>query len=164
MTVSLNTVTSNAAYQPYVPTAAPARDGGCRVVVAGGDVVGAVGRGGVAGRLHRGDGVFACRSAQYFAAGGPVEKRCYAEEGSNVDTSTTAQQAQDQNIVSSLAESATSSGCYTGTGASARTVRAGRRQLGGTAENQSQSGQYGHLQFLRHGLVSLLVVTVTRQH
>jgi hypothetical protein len=101
------------------------RDGGCRVVVAGGDVVGAIGRGGVAGRLDRGDGVFACRSVEYFAAGGRPRNDCYAERGQQCDTSNTAQLAQDQNILSSLTESATSSGCI-GTGASARTVRTGR--------------------------------------
>ena len=117
MTVTLNTVTSNAAYQPYVPTVAPATSAGALSsqavsLSAQSAVVASLG-GSTGATVYTPEGLL--NTLQQ--AGTVEEPVSVPEQGSNVDTSTTAQQALNQGIVSTLATSASASGVYTGTGA-----------------------------------------------
>jgi len=116
MTVSLNTVTSNAAYQPYVPTVAPApsaADLSSQAVSlsAQSAVVASLG-GSTGATVYTPTGLL----SSLQQAGAVEEPVSVPEQGSNVDTSTTAQQALNQGIVSTLASSASGSGIYTGAG------------------------------------------------
>ncbi|MYM31021.1 hypothetical protein GTP58_22025 [Duganella sp. CY15W] len=124
MTVSLNTVTSNAAYQPYVPTAAPAAATAAAELSSQAVTLSA--QSAVVASLGGSTGATVYSPAGLLntlqQAGQTEETIATPKEGSNVDTSNTAQLAQDQNILSSLAESATSSGVYTGTGAISTTL------------------------------------------
>lgn len=117
MTVSLNTVTSNAAYQPYVPTVAPATSAGelssqAVTLSAQSAVVASLG-GSTGATVYTPTGLL----SSLQQAGAVEEPVSVPEPGSNVDTSTTAQQALNQDIVSTLATSASGSGIYTGSGA-----------------------------------------------
>lgn len=116
MTVSLNTVTSNAAYQPYVPNVAPASAAGTLSsqavsLSAQSAVVASLG-GSTGATVYTPSGLL--NTLQQ--AGIAEEPISVPEQGSNVDTSATAQQALNQGIVSTLASSAAGSGVYTGTG------------------------------------------------
>jgi hypothetical protein len=117
MTVSLNTVTSNAAYQPYVPTVAPAPSAAdlpsqAVSLSAQSAVVASLG-GSTGATVYTPTGLL----SSLQQAGAVEEPVSVPEQGSNVDTSTTAQQALNQGIVATLATSASASGVYTGTGA-----------------------------------------------
>lgn len=117
MTVTLNTVTSNAAYQPYVPTVSPASSAAALSsqavsLSAQSAVVASLG-GSTGATVYTPTGLLSSLK-QAGAVEAPVS---VPDAGSNVDTSTTAQQALDQGIVSTLASSASASGVYTGTGA-----------------------------------------------
>lgn len=116
MTVSLNTVTSNAAYQPYVPTVSPASSAAALSsqavsLSAQSAVVASLG-GSTGATVYTPSGLLSTLQQ----AGAVEEPVSVPEEGSNVDTSTTAQQALNQGIVSTLASSASGSGIYTGAG------------------------------------------------
>jgi hypothetical protein len=117
MTVSLNTVTSNAAYQPYVPTVAPASSAAAALssqavsLSAQSAVVASLG-GSTGATVYSPSGLLSTLQQ----AGTAEETISVPEEGSNVDTSTSAQSALNQGIVSTLASSASGSGVYTGAG------------------------------------------------
>jgi hypothetical protein len=116
MTVSLNIVTSNAAYQPYVPTVAPASSAAALSsqavsLSAQSAVVASLG-GSTGAAVYTPSGLLSTLQQ----AGAVEEPVSVPEDGSNVDTSTTAQQALNQGIVSTLASSAFASGIYTGAG------------------------------------------------
>lgn len=116
MTVSLNTVTSNAAYQPYVPTVSPASSAAALSsqavsLSAQSAVVASLG-GSTGATVYTPSGLLSTLQQ----AGAAEEPVSVPAEGSNVDTSTTAQQALNQGIVSTLASSASGSGIYTGAG------------------------------------------------
>ncbi|MYM21562.1 hypothetical protein GTP46_02735 [Duganella sp. FT135W] len=117
MTVSLNTVTSNAAYQPYVPTVSPATSAEALTsqavsLSAQSAVVASLG-GSTGATVYTPSGLL-----NTLQQAGTVEEPVnVADKNNNVDASTSVQQALDQGIVSSLATSAVGSGVYTGTGA-----------------------------------------------
>jgi hypothetical protein len=115
MTISLNTVTSNAAYQPYVPhvssTSAGALSSAAVSLSAQSAVVASLG-GSTGASVYTPSGLL----DTLRQAGTVAEPVSIPEEGSDVDTSTAAQQALNQGIVSTLATSASGSGVYTGTG------------------------------------------------
>lgn len=116
MTVTLNTVTSNAAYQPYVPTVAPAPAAAALSsqavsLSAQSAVVASLG-GSTGATVYTPSGLLTALQQ----AGTVEEPVSVPEEGSNVDTSTTAQQALNLGIVSTLATSPSESGIYNGTG------------------------------------------------
>jgi hypothetical protein len=116
MTVTLNTVTSNAAYQPYVPhvssTSAAALSSSAASLSAQSAVVASLG-GSTGASVYTPSGLL----DTLRQAGAIAEPVSIPEQGSNVDTSGTAQQALDQGIVSTLSSSASGSGVYTGAGA-----------------------------------------------
>jgi hypothetical protein len=115
MTVTLNTVTSNAAYQPYVPhvssTSAAALSSAAVSLSAQSAVVASLG-GSTGASVYTPSGLL----DTLRQAGTLAEPVSIPKDGSNVDTSGTAQQALDQGIVSTLASSASGSGIYTGVG------------------------------------------------
>lgn len=116
MTVSLNTVTSNAAYQPYVPTVSPASSAAALSsqavsLSAQSAVVASLG-GSTGATVYTPSGLLTALQQ----AGTVEEPVSVPEEGSNVDTSTTAQQALDQGIVSTLATNPSASGIYNSAG------------------------------------------------
>ena len=116
MTVSLNTVTSNAAYQPYVPTVSPASSAAALSsqavsLSAQSAVVASLG-GSTGTTVYTPTGLL----SSLQQAGTVEEPVPVPQEGSNVDTSATAQQALDQGIVSTLASNPSESGIYTGAG------------------------------------------------
>ncbi|NVM79328.1 hypothetical protein FHW83_005167 [Duganella sp. SG902] len=116
MTVSLNTVTSNAAYQPYVPTVSPASSAAALSsqavsLSAQSAVVASLG-GSTGATVYTPSGLLTALQQ----AGTVEEPVSVPEEGSNVDTSTTAQQALDQGIVSTLATNPAASGIYNSAG------------------------------------------------
>lgn len=114
MTVALNTVTSNAAYQPYVPKVSPAAAGALSSEAASlsaqSAVVASLG-GSTGAAVYTPTGLLDTLAR----AGTVAEPLAIPENGSDVDTSNTAQQA-DRGIVASLAGSAVESGIYTGAG------------------------------------------------
>ncbi|MTV38216.1 hypothetical protein [Duganella radicis] len=116
MTVTLNTVTSNAAYQPYVPTVSPAPS----AAALSSQAVSLSAQSAVVASLGASTGATVYTPSGLLTAlqqAGTVEEPVSVpEEGSNVDTSTTAQQALDQGIVSTLATNPSASGIYTGAG------------------------------------------------
>jgi len=116
MTVSLNTVTSNAAYQPYVPTVAPAST----AAALSSQAVSLSAQSAVVASLGGSTGATVYTPSGLLTAlqqAGTVEEPVnLPQEGSNVDTSATAQQALDQGILSTLATTPAGSGVYTGAG------------------------------------------------
>ncbi len=115
MTVALNTVTSNAAYQPYVPKVSPAAAGELSSEAASlsaqSAVVASLG-GSTGAAVYTPTGLLDTLTQ----AGTVTEPVAIPEDGSNVDTSNTAQQVADQGIVGSRAGSVAESGIYTGAG------------------------------------------------
>lgn len=115
MTVALNTVTSNASYQPYVPKVSPAAAGALSSEAASlsaqSAVVASLG-GSTGAAVYTPTGLLDTLAR----AGTVAEPLAIPEDGSDVDTSNTAQQAADQGIVASLAGSAAESGIYSGAG------------------------------------------------
>jgi hypothetical protein len=115
MTVSLNTVSSSASYQSYVPTvgqstSTAALTSQAVTLSAQSAVVASLG-GSTGATVYTPSGLL--NSLQQ--AGTATATIATPEAGS--DTSSTAQQAQDQAIVSSLSSTAATAGVYTGTGA-----------------------------------------------
>jgi hypothetical protein len=115
MTITLNTVSSSAAYQPYVPnvsaTSAGALSSAAVSLSAQSAVVASLG-GSTGATVYTPTGLL----DTLRQAGTVAEPVSIPEEGSNVDTSATARQALNQGIVSTLATSASGSGVYTGAG------------------------------------------------
>ena len=116
MTVSLNTVTSNTAFQPYVPTvgqsttaATSALSSQAVSLSAQSAVVASLG-GSTGATVYSPSGLM----NSLTQAGTVAEPVTTPVEGSNTDTTNAAQLAQDQGIVSTL--SSTGSGVYSGTG------------------------------------------------
>ncbi|NGZ87910.1 hypothetical protein [Duganella aceris] len=115
MTVTLNTVSSSPAYQPYVPKVSSAAAGSLSSEAVNLSAQSAVvaslgGSGGTS--VYTPSGLLDALTQ----AGTSAEPVAVPEEGSNVDTSGTARLAADQAIVSTLAGSAVESGIYTGAG------------------------------------------------
>ncbi|TFW21692.1 hypothetical protein [Duganella callida] len=115
MTVSLNSVTNNTAVQPYVPTVAPTT-----AAVQSSEAVSLSAQSAVVASLGGGTGATVYSPSGLLNSiqqAGTVEEAVNVpKDGSNVDTSNTAQFALDQGIVSTLATSAVASGVYTGSG------------------------------------------------
>jgi hypothetical protein len=115
MTVALNSVSASPAYQPYVPTVSGAAAGALSSeavsLSAQSAVVASLG-GTTGASVYTPSGLLDALQQ----AGQTTEPISVPEEGSNVDTSATAQQALDQGILSSLASSPSASGVYTGAG------------------------------------------------
>ncbi|CAN7283097.1 MULTISPECIES: hypothetical protein [Duganella] len=115
MTVALNSVSASPAYQPYVPTvsgvAAGALSSEAVSLSAQSAVVASLG-GSTGASVYTPSGLLDALQQ----AGQTTEPISVPEQGSNVDTSATAQQALDQGILSSLASSPSASGVYTGAG------------------------------------------------
>ena len=115
MTVSLNTVTANTTFQPYVPTvgqtstAAQALSSQAVSLSAQSAVVASLG-GSTGATVYSPSGLL--NSLQQ--AGQTEEPVSTPADGSNVDTSNTAQSALDQGILSTLTTSG--SGIYSGSG------------------------------------------------
>lgn len=117
MTITLNTVTTNTALQPYVPTvgqtstAAAALSSQAVSLSSQSAVVASLG-GSTGATVYSPSGLL-----NSLEQAGTVQEQVSApEQGSNVDTSNTARQALDQGILSTLSTSG--SGLYSGTGAS----------------------------------------------
>ncbi|GJJ00306.1 hypothetical protein RugamoR64_08440 [Duganella rhizosphaerae] len=127
MTVALNSVSASPAYQPYVPvvssTAAGALSSEAVNLSAESAVVASLG-GSTGAAVYTPSGLL--DSLQQ--AGTVAESVTVPADGSNVDTSTSAQNAQDQAILSSLASTPSASGVYTGAGT-----------LGGLSEQASSN-------------------------
>ncbi|MRX09709.1 hypothetical protein GJ697_17880 [Pseudoduganella sp. FT25W] len=118
MTVSLNTVTSNTAFQPYVPTvgqsttAATSALSSQAVSLSAQSAVVALLGGSTGATVYSPSGLM-----NSLTQAGTVEEPVTTPvEGSHTDTTNAAQLAQDQGIVSTLSSSATGSGVYSGTG------------------------------------------------
>ena len=115
MTVNLNSVAANPAYQPYVPRISPAAAGALSSEAASlsaqSAVVASLG-GSPGAAVYTPTGLL----DTLVQAGTIAEPLAIPADGSNVDTSGAAQQAADQGIVASLAGSAVESGIYTGAG------------------------------------------------
>lgn len=115
MTVALNSVSASPAYQPYVPvvssTAAGTLSSAAVSLSAASAVVASLG-GSTGAAVYTPSGLLDTLQQ----AGTVTEPVTIPAEGSNVDTSATAQQAQDQAILSSLASAPSASGVYTGAG------------------------------------------------
>ncbi len=115
MTVALNSVSASPAYQPYVPvvssTAAGALSSEAVSLSAESAVVASLG-GSTGAAVYTPSGLLDTLQQ----AGTATEPVTVPADGSNVDTSATAQQAQDQAILSSLASAPSASGVYTGAG------------------------------------------------
>lgn len=115
MTVALNSVSASPAYQPYVPvvssTAAGTLSSAAVSLSAESAVVASLG-GSTGAAVYTPSGLLDTLQQ----AGTATEPVTVPAEGSNVDTSATAQQAQDQAILSSLTSAPSSSGVYTGAG------------------------------------------------
>jgi hypothetical protein len=117
MTLALNTVTSTAAYQPYVPTvgqnstAAAALSSQAVSLSAQSAVVASLG-GATGATVYSASGLL----SSLTQAGTQAEAVSVPVDGSQVDTADSAQLAQDQGIVSTLATSSTAAGVYSGSG------------------------------------------------
>lgn len=115
MTVALNSVSASPAYQPYVPVVSSTAAGGLSSeavsLSAESAVVASLG-GSTGAAVYTASGLL--DSLQQ--AGATTEPVAAPADGSNADTSATAQQAQDQAIISSLAAAPSASGVYTGAG------------------------------------------------
>lgn len=115
MTVSLNTVTSSTTTQPYVPTVSPtaaaALSSQAASLSAQSAVVASLG-GSTGAAVYSPSGLMTALQQ----AGTVEEPLPVPEEGSNVDTSNTAQYALDQGIVGTLPSSAAESGIYGSSG------------------------------------------------
>jgi len=115
MTVALNSLTTTPAVQPYVPTVSGASSAALSSVATGLSAESAVvaSLGGSTGvSVYTASGLL--NSIQQ--AGTATEAVSVPADGSNVDTSGSAQQALNQGIVSTLPTSASESGIYTGAG------------------------------------------------
>lgn len=115
MTVALNTVSASPAYQPYVPvvssTAAAALSSAAVSLSAASAVVASLG-GSTGAAVYTPSGLLdTLRQAGTVAE--PVD---IPANGSNTDTSSTAQNALDQGLLASLAAAPSASGVYTGAG------------------------------------------------
>ena len=115
MTVALSSVSASPAYQPYVPTVSGAAAGALSSqavsLSAQSAVVASLG-GTTGAAVYTPSGLLdALRQA-----GQTTESISVPGEGSDVDTSATAQQALDQGVLSSLSSSPSASGVYTGAG------------------------------------------------
>jgi len=116
MAVSLNTVsTPTPAYQPYVPTVShtsdPVLSSQATTLSAESAVVASLG-GSTGVDVYTPTGLL----NSLAQAGTVPEPIQVPTEGSNTDTSQTAQQAQDLGVVNTLASTPEQSGIYTGTG------------------------------------------------
>ena len=115
MTAAINPVSAIPAYQPYVPTVSGAAAGALSAQAVSLSAQSAVVAtlGGTSGAaVYSPSGLLdALRQA-----GQTAESISVPEQDSNVDTSGTAQQAQDQGVLSSLASAPAASGVYTGAG------------------------------------------------
>lgn len=119
MAISINPVSSGAAYQPsqlVVPTVSAAAAGALSSAAAGlsaeSAVVASLG-GSSSVSVYTASGLF-----NTLQQAGTVEEPVSVPvDGSDVDTSGSAQQAQDQGIVSALSSTPSASGVYTGAGA-----------------------------------------------
>lgn len=115
MTIALNTVTANPASQPYVPRVSPAAAASLSSeavsLSAQSAVVASLG-GSSGASVYTPSGLLDTLSQ----AGTVAEPVAIPKEGSDVDTSNSAQLAADQGIVSTLAGSAAGSGIYSGAG------------------------------------------------
>jgi len=115
MTVALNSVSSATTSQPYVPTVAPTAASALATQAVSLSAQSAVvaSLGGVTGAAVYSPAGLLNSLAQ---AGSTQESLSVPADGSNTDTSNTAQNALNQGIVSSLGGSASASGVYTGAG------------------------------------------------
>jgi len=115
MTVALNTVSASPAYQPYVPvvssTAARALSSAAVSLSAASAVVASLG-GSTGAAVYTPSGLLDTLQQ----AGTVAEPVNVPAEGSNADTSSTAQNALDQGLLESLAAAPSASGVYTGAG------------------------------------------------
>lgn len=115
MTISLNSVSASPAYQPYAPvvssTAAAGLSSAAVSLSAESAVVASLG-GSAGASVYTPSGLL----ESLRQAGTVAEPVTVPADGSNVDTSSTAQNAQDQGILSSLAAAPSASGVYTGNG------------------------------------------------
>ena len=120
MAISINSVGSGAAYppsQPVVPAVSPAAAGALSSTAASlsaeSAVVASLGGASTGVSVYTPSGLF-----DTLQQAGTVEEPVSVPvDGSGVDTSGSAQQAQDEGIVSSLPSAPSASGAYTGTGA-----------------------------------------------
>jgi hypothetical protein len=116
MTVSLNTVASNTAFQPYVPTVGQSST----AAALSSQAVSLSGQSAVVASLGGSTGTAVYSPTGLLSAlqqAGTVEEPVSVPaDGSNVDTSNSAQQALDQGVVDTLASSASASGIYSGSG------------------------------------------------
>lgn len=113
MTIALNSVSASPAYQPYVPVVSNtgALSSAAVSLSAESAVVASLG-GSTGAAVYTPSGLLDALQQ----AGTATEPVAVPADGSNVDTSATAQQALDQGIVSSLAAAPSASGVYTGAG------------------------------------------------
>ncbi|ELX12561.1 hypothetical protein Jab_1c11760 [Janthinobacterium sp. HH01] len=115
MTVALNTVSASPAYQPYVPvvssTAAQALSSAAVSLSAASAVVASLG-GSTGASVYTPSGLLDTLQQ----AGTVAEPVNVPTEGSNADTSATAQNALDPGLLASLASTPSASGVYTGAG------------------------------------------------
>ncbi|MQA20735.1 hypothetical protein [Rugamonas rivuli] len=115
MTVALNTVSASPAYQPYVPVVSSATAGALSSAAvslsAESAVVASLG-GSTGAAVYTPSGLLDTLQQ----AGTVTEPVNVPVEGSNADTSSTAQNALDQGLLASLASAPSASGVYTGSG------------------------------------------------
>ena len=115
MTIALNSVSASPAYQPYVPTVSSAVAGALSA-----DAVSLSAESAVVASLGGSTGASVYTPSGLLdtlqQAGTAAEAVNVPVDGSKVDTSGTAQQAQDQGVLSSLASTPSASGVYTGAG------------------------------------------------
>lgn len=115
MTVALNTVSASPAYQPYVPVVSSATAAGLSSTAvslsAASAVVASLG-GSTGAAVYTPSGLLDTLQQ----AGTVAEQVNVPVEGSNADTSATAQNALDQGLLESLASAPSASGVYTGAG------------------------------------------------
>ncbi len=115
MTIALNSVASTPTVQPYVPLVSRTSDASLASQATSLSAESAV-----VASLGGSSGVAVYTPAGLLnslaQAGTATEPVAVPANGSNVDTSQTAQQAQDQGVLNSLASTPAQSGIYTGTG------------------------------------------------
>jgi hypothetical protein len=115
MTIALNSVASTPTVQPYVPVVSRSSDASlasqATTLSAESAVVASLG-GSTGVAVYTPAGLL----NSLAQAGTVAEPISVPANGSNVDTSQTAQQAQDQGVLSSLASTPAQSGVYTGAG------------------------------------------------
>jgi hypothetical protein len=117
MAIAINSLSAGAAYQSPVPIVSPAAAQALSSTAASlsaeSAVVASLGGGSSGVSVYTPTGLFDTLQQ----AGSVEEPISVPADGSDVDTSGTAQQAQDEGIVSSLPSAPSASGVYTGTGA-----------------------------------------------